>query len=184
MSLTKYILNEFTIGKPVLYHFTNPNSSVKIIESDALLIKFSVDDATSFTRSFQPKIKFKSAYSTSVRFTLDWNRLKDFYKIIPYMDGHKNFTSNPRDITKWYPTERWDFNRKREKFDEEAEERIEKDITNLHRFIIQIDINTKPLLNDDNILSQIESLVDLIEQNSNYHNIPVNIVDKWSPVKV
>jgi hypothetical protein len=185
MSLIKYILNEVTIGKPVLYHFTNPHSAINIIDNDALKIRYTAEDAISLTRNFEPKIKFKSPYSFSVRFALDWNRLKDFYKIVPFLDGHRAYTSNPRDITKWYPTERYDFNKKREKYDEEMEERIEKDITNLHRFIIQIDIFVESIRNrlgNDSLIT--DSLIPLTKDNPKYSNIPVNIIDKWRPVKV
>jgi hypothetical protein len=163
MSLTSYILTE-AIGRPVLYHFTKVETMLNIIRTDKLKVSNRYDNL-SLTRNYNATIV--GDLNADARIALDWNRLKDFYKIKP--------TEEVIEL-------RYGYNALRDKFKDEREEVIHKDVEKLHRFVIQID-----LLNvvSFNILNpELYSSPDSQRNAKLYENIPVNLVTKWEPVKV
>lgn len=184
MSLSNIILNEVNVGRPVLYHFTEINYLFDILKSDTLISKYS--KYISLTRNHDAVLDLdKELY---VRFCLDLNRLKDFYKLEPYIYGGEYLKKYPSRVENWNEIQKSVFINNRRIFGREGEERIKGQINRLHRFLIQIDVlsevDSKKInqaINDGTFMNK---LVDSNTIHPSYKNIPINIVDEWSPVKV
>ena len=142
MSLRRIILAESKqVG--VLYHFTNEVIIKEIVKSNVLQTS---NGYVSLTRNYN--LDFGN-----IRITLNGDKLSNRYKIEPFYDGVYNATTKRKVRSPMR--------------DQEREERIEKSITNLDRYIIQID--TMDL-----------STADFLKFHS---NIPCNFVNEWRPVK-
>ena len=156
MSLNQLLLLEI-IGKPVLYHYTAFLYAPNIVKEDSLKISY-VEDALSLTRNAQLE-----RFGT-VRFTLDATKLKSKYSIQPFMYGDSKAPIIIR----------------RDNFGDEREERMTKNVTNLHKYLVQIDIidSMSQKLTQDTYNTIKEHI------QSKGWNVPVNIVSKWEPVKI
>lgn len=182
MSLSSYILTE-AIGRPVLYHFTRVGTIINIIRTDKLKQSFRYGNL-SLTRNHNANIV--GELDADARIALDWNRLKDFYKITPTLykaDMYskilpRHFDNPSEDVNAL----RRGYNAVRKKFKDEREEVIYKDVEKLHRFVIQIDLLN--VVAFDILNPELYTTPDSQRNSKLYENIPINRVTKWEPVKV
>lgn len=185
MSLSSIILSEVNVGRPVLYHFTSWETALIIIKTDKLEVSKFYDGSVSFTRDHMGLISEKM--DLSFRFALDWNRLRDFYKTKPHIDGGIIHAIMPRDINKWDWQSRNVLNSTKKYFDPEAEERIDTDVDKLHRFVIKMEMNIKKLQkNKEETTEDVRHVYTTIKRDAKpeWKDIPFEVVDKWRPVKL
>ena len=139
------LLKEITEGKQVgiLYHYTENWLLKQIIETNTLLAP------VSFTRRQSDWVRdFTNGESIMV---IDGDKLSNNYKIQPYQDVNPFLA----DIDDELPSFRGGKN-------EEYEERVDRDITNLNKYIIKVIIlipnsEIESLLKEKNILYEIKN---------------------------
>lgn len=134
MNNIKYYIEFLKEGKNVgiLYHFTNDESILSILEDDILKSNgndYTSLNAVSLTRDKHfHKNKYRSI-DNSFRIVLDGNKLSNKYKIIPHQDAFEPMIQDY--IWKGHPNRRL-------YFESESEEKIESDIYNITNYIIEI----------------------------------------------
>lgn len=155
MSLRKHLLTE-AVQRGILYHFTPVYRAQHIFSDDVL----SVSDGSShisLTRNYSLGMKFGN-----VRIAIDGDKLSNNYKIEPYLDPEYNAFDKSYDY--------YDDDRR-----EEREEKVERDITNLKRYVIQVDIMIDMEVDKHTI--QMERVLE------NLGGINYDFVKEWKPVK-
>lgn len=146
------LLNE-RHSRQVLYHFTGYEPFRMIILSD-ILKKSKAHGNISLSRNYNLE------HFGGARITLDADKLKTKYTIKPY-----SYASNPRASVH---NNTYD---KRHPLFNEREEIIESDITNVSKYIIQVDLLNSAIM---------KKLQALIEPEVSF---PVNVVENFKPVK-
>jgi hypothetical protein len=171
MSLNKLLLLEMA-SRQVLYHFTQIDNITDILDNN--VIEKGHQGVVSLTRNHQLED------FGIVRLSLNHEALKSKYRITPYMYGSNTQDFNHvglDDMENIVDKSPESMEYIRTKFGQEREERIKDKIYPLSRYLIQIDILgtipfAKKVFND-------------IEREYKYKlNIPINLVNKWSPVKL
>lgn len=156
MSLYSIILTE-GINDDVLYHFTRENLIIRILESNRLEVSDNYN-TVSLTRNFDLET------FGNVRLTLDKKKLSQNYSISPFYYDVSDGRNEKRPRNPLVDTER--------------EEVIKKDINNLDKYLIQIDIyqGTNRWLSE-----QAKETYNKIIQLK--PNIKVNLVENFKPYK-
>lgn len=151
------LLNMLTeqVGKDVLYHFTLSTNIIKILKDNKLKGDKRI---VSLTRKFNFSNEWE--HFGDVRIALDRKKLSNNYKIKPF-----NWVAY-RSSDSYYGYE-----------DEEMVKGIVRD---LDRYIVQIDIHEKF---HRGYVSQakFKSIINLLQHSGEPY--PVNVVNKWKPVK-
>ena len=173
------ILNE---GKQVgtLYHGTNSmNSFFEILNSDTLKTHCDVTSHyhKDYSENSRASISLTRAKSTAdgypIYFELDGNKISNNYKIIPFRD---QFSLDGDENEDEYEYTKLNNN--------EFEERIYKNITNLHKYIIKVVIKKALIEQEINRLKSarnlpytpIQSWDEFLNKLNNIKNIPYEIV--------
>jgi hypothetical protein len=126
-----------------IYHFTTLGGLQSILESDVLRAQ---RDYISFTRN-----KSYYPWSTTVKISVDGDKLSNHYKIEPYHDSEKLISGS-----------------------DEAEERVmKKQIQGISKYVINIEINTRKFKEFDKSLWK-QGYYEFI-QNTNKKHIPISI---------
>ena len=159
MSLVKILLERKNY--PVLYHFTSYGKLELILRNNLLKPSRGVG-AISLTRNHRLE------GFGSCRISLDAKRLSDRYKIAPYFDAPYDAMEKKYDYSGDSPRR------------QEQEERIQRPIKNVKKYIIQVDIKTDQL-DDDFSKNKAKRIRDQIANNN--PNVEINIVEHWQPVK-
>lgn len=172
MTLKHYIL-EIQSRQP-LYHFTTSDNLINILKTNILKPSLTLTNTgeqndskyISLTRKYDFAKEWEHMGDT--RLTLHTDKLRNNYKIIPH---------DERIIS--YPEER-------QYWKEEQEERIlvegKEGITNLDRYLIQIDIMDE-WYEDYLHYYDHDNIQEIINEAKKLTNVTINLVNKWKPYK-
>lgn len=159
MSLVKILLERKNY--PVLYHFTS-YGKLELILRDNVLNPSRSTSSISLTRNHNLE------GFGSCRISLNGQTLSDRYKIAPYFDAPYDAMEKKYDYSPDSPRR------------QEQEERIERPIKNIKKYIIQVDIKQDEL-GDDFSRKQTKRIRDQIADEN--PDVKINIVEHWQPVK-
>lgn len=166
-------LNEFLADKQYIYHYTNLENFKLIIKSNSLKSNKNTGISTTRDKTFHER--FDTELFGNIRITLNYNKLKNNYKIQPFQD--QTIIVDDED---WEPIDNtWKGFPSRSNVTNEFEERIlTNEIKNISNYIISLTTdkyNYEKMILDKQIMNYLnKNNIELSLYNSNvyrYNNV-------------
>ena len=131
--------NRINEGKNVgiLYHYTDDESILSILETNTLKANhndYDSPNSVSFTRNKNFHSNKYRTMDDSFRLVIDGDKLSNNYKVKPYQDAYEPMIQDY--LWKGHPNRRL-------YYESESEEKVESDINNILKYIIEINYSTK-----------------------------------------